>query len=408
MGAMGLQERVTVQRRLAELGSRVDERVIAAVHRQVPAYTAISPAQLAETRAIAAWAIRRLIEMWVADTGLTAADLQRFRGIGVARATDGRPLFAVLRAYRVAAVETSDLVVDVAPDELDLADAVALNRTLLTGLDELSEALFAGYNGAVEQLHSNRAQMLAALTDDLLTGRQTSAAVLADRAAQLGITVPATLTLVVAAPADGGTVLSEGDVADLASSIAAAGGGPLDVLHTRRGPQGALLAAAVPDLTPELTFRRWRACIIRKVTPTSIPSAFRLASAALEHAPDEAFADSPSLDRADAMLVALLRGQPPIDPAELAAEALGAVAETKNAHLLDGLQGYLRWGSATEAAERLGLHPQTMRHRLRRVTELCGRDVHRSWDRLMLDIARTADLVGGRDHPPTGRPAGER
>jgi hypothetical protein len=402
---MGLPERAVVQRRLVELGSQVDERVIAAVLREIPAYTTISPAQLAEIRAIAAWAIRRLTEIWVENTALTAADLQRFRGIGVARATDGRPLFAVLRAYRVAAVEINDLVIALAPDELALSDVVALNRTMLTGVDQLSESLFAGYNSATEQLKSNRAQMLAGLTNDLLTGRQTSTAVLADRAAQLGITVPASITLVVVAPDTAGTVLSEGDVADLASSISTADSSrPLDVLHTRRGHQGVLLAATVPDLAPELTFRKWRACITREVTPAAIPSDFRLAAAALEHAPEEAFADSPVLDRGDAMLVALLRGQPPVDPAELAAEALGPVAEAKNAHLLEGLKGYLRWGSSTEAAEKLGLHPQTMRHRLRRITELSGRDVRLSWDRLMLDVARTAELVGVRVHAPTERP----
>ncbi|MEU9506814.1 helix-turn-helix domain-containing protein [Micromonospora sp. NPDC048170] len=402
---MGLPERLAVQRRLVERGGRVDERVIAAVLREVPAYTTISPAQVAETRAIAAWAIRRLIEMWIDDTTLTAADLQRFRGIGAARATDGRPLFAVLRAYRVAAVEISDLVIDLASDGLALSDVVALNRTLLTSVDQLSESLFAGYHSAAEQLSSNRAQMLAGLTHDLLTGRQTSAAVLADRAAQLGIAVPATLALVVVAPDTTGTVLSEGDVADLASSISSAGGGqPLDVLHALRRHQGVLLAATIPDLTGELTSRRWRACVIRGVTPAAIPAEFRLASAALDHAPDEAFADSPILDRGDAMLVALLRGQPSVDPAELAAEALGPVAEAKNAHLLEGLREYLRRGSSTEAADRLGLHPQTMRHRLRRITELSGRDVRLSWDRLMLDIARSADEVAGRDRTPTGRP----
>ncbi|MER7416163.1 helix-turn-helix domain-containing protein [Micromonospora peucetia] len=406
---MGLPERVAVQRRLVERGSGVDERVIAAVLREVPAYSTISPAQLAETRAIAAWAIRRLIEMWIDDSTLTTADLQRFRGIGAARATDGRPLFAVLRAYRVAAVEVSDLVIDLASDGLALSDVVALNRTLLTGVDQLSESLFAGYDSAVEQLNSNRTQMLAGLTHDLLTGRQTSAAVLADRAAQLGIAVPATLALVVVAPDSTGTVLSEGDVADLASSISSAGGGqPLDVLHALRRHQGVLLAATVPDLTGELAFRQWRACMIREVTPAVLPAEFRLASAALDHAPDEAYANSPILDRGDAMLVALLRGQPSVDPAELAAEALGPVAEAKNAHLLEGLSGYLRWGSSTEAADRLGLHPQTMRHRLRRVTELSGRDVRHSWDRLMLDIARTVGEVGGRDRTPTGRPPARR
>ncbi|MBB5874561.1 hypothetical protein F4553_007995 [Allocatelliglobosispora scoriae] len=384
---MGVTERRAVQRRLAELGDRLDERIVAALQREVPAYAAISAAQLAETRAITAWAVRRLIEMWVEETALTAADRQRFRGIGVARATDGRPLFAVLRAYRVAAVQISDLVIDLAGGELAIDDVAVLHRTLLTSVDELSESLFAGYTSAIEQLGNDRARMLAGLADDLLTGRQTSAAVLADRAAQLGITIPAALTLAVFAPQAPGVALSEGDVADLASSI---GGQPTDVLHTRRGGQGVLLAAAVPDLAPQLTFRRWRACVIRDLSPAAVPAGFGLAAAAVGHAPDEAYAASPVLDRGDAMLVALLRGRPTVDPAELAGVALGPVAEAENAHLLEGLQAYLRFGSSTEAAAALGLHPQTMRHRLRRITALSGRDVHRSWDRLMLDAARTA------------------
>ena len=51
------------------------------------------------------------------------------------------------------------------------------------------------------------------------------------------------------------------------------------------------------------------------------------------------------------------------------------------------------------------LHPQTVRLRLRRITELSARDVRLSRNLLMLDVARTADLVGVSDHAPTGRPA---
>jgi DNA-binding PucR family transcriptional regulator len=40
-----------------------------------------------------------------------------------------------------------------------------------------------------------------------------------------------------------------------------------------------------------------------------------------------------------------------------------------------------------------------MRHRLRRITELTGRDLRRSWDRLMLDTARACELVTTRTRP---------
>ncbi|MFF9787494.1 hypothetical protein YWIDRAFT_04633 [Streptomyces sp. SceaMP-e96] len=77
--------------------------IVAAVREQVPAYAALDDSRLHEVRAIAAWALDRLLHLWVTDGALTPADLRRFRGIAAARAADGRPMPAVLRAYRVAA-----------------------------------------------------------------------------------------------------------------------------------------------------------------------------------------------------------------------------------------------------------------------------------------------------------------
>lgn len=234
---MGIAQRVAAQRMLNRQQELVTERVLSAVRGAVTTYATISASQMRETTAIAAWALGRMIEMWVDGSALTAADLTRFRGIGVARATDGRPLPAVLRAYRVAAVEINELIIELVGDTLEIEDVVALNRTLLRSADELSEAILAGYETAREQLDSNRDQMVRALTDDLLTGRQTAPAVLADRCAQLGIAAPGRLTIVVVGAA---SALSDGDVAELASLLPGS-------LWTRRGRAGVLLAAKAPD-----------------------------------------------------------------------------------------------------------------------------------------------------------------
>ncbi|MFE7541614.1 helix-turn-helix domain-containing protein [Streptomyces platensis] len=53
------------------------------------------------------------------------------------------------------------------------------------------------------------------------------------------------------------------------------------------------------------------------------------------------------------------------------------------------LTTYLDTGSANAAARRLGLHPQSVRYRLRRVADLTDRDPRDPWQRLTLDIART-------------------
>ncbi|WP_190144742.1 helix-turn-helix domain-containing protein [Streptomyces glebosus] len=53
------------------------------------------------------------------------------------------------------------------------------------------------------------------------------------------------------------------------------------------------------------------------------------------------------------------------------------------------LTTYLDTGSANAAARRLGLHPQSLRDRLRRIADLTHRDPRDPWQRLTLDIART-------------------
>nr|WP_237503170.1 helix-turn-helix domain-containing protein [Streptomyces sp. SID8375] len=55
---------------------------------------------------------------------------------------------------------------------------------------------------------------------------------------------------------------------------------------------------------------------------------------------------------------------------------------------MEALTTYLDTGSANAAARRLGLHPQSLRYRLRRISDLTQRDPRDPWQRLTLDIAR--------------------
>ncbi|MET7441958.1 hypothetical protein [Streptomyces sp. NPDC005568] len=136
---------------------RVVAAVVAAVHEQVPVYAALDDSRLPEVRAIAAWGLERLLHLWATDGVLEAADLRRFRGIAAARAADGRPVQAVLRAYRVAATVLTDEIAARAPD-LAAADAFALTRMLLTALDTLSEEMATAYAATSEDLAGDRGQ----------------------------------------------------------------------------------------------------------------------------------------------------------------------------------------------------------------------------------------------------------
>nr|WP_246299470.1 helix-turn-helix domain-containing protein [Nocardioides panaciterrulae] len=133
-------------------------------------------------------------------------------------------------------------------------------------------------------------------------------------------------------------------------------------------------------------------CLVTARSTDDVPRAHRLAALAVEHAPARATAGGP-LGEADALVLALLAAHRDADPARLAGLVLGPLADQP--HLVAGLDAYLETGSASAAAATLGLHPQTMRHRLRRLVQRTGRDPRRPWDRFVLEVARTIAAADG-------------
>lgn len=397
---VGLAERLVVHRLLTERNSPLVDEMVGAVVDQVPIYRELSDTQLREVTAIAQWAVTRLSEMWVDGTRLTTRDISRFRGIGATRATDGRPLLAVLRAYRVAAAIITDAVAEHAPPGLTVADLAALVQALVAALDELSEALANGYQHKAAELITDRRRLIDEFLHDLLAGRQTSPGALADRTEQLNVRVPASFGLLLALgdPTTSPETHPARVAALAASPAVGADRGPVDLstgalLSTVRAGAGVLLLPDGPEQSEVVTAVAaggWRACLISGSSPATLPQDYRAAVAALEHAPVAAFARRTVLDRGDALTVAVLHGTPPVDRAALHAAVLGPVLTPANAHLLEGLDAYLTHGSAIEAATAVGLHPQTMRHRLRRLTELTGRSLTHSWDRLVLAVTHAS------------------
>lgn len=401
---MGHQARQRVRREiLDEVGPAVDT-LVESVRRQVPAYRALDGSRLPEVRAIAGWVLTRSLELWVDDGDFTPADLARFRGIGAARAADGRPLPAVLRAYRVAATTLLERLSAHTADLLEVEDVFALARLWLSGLDSLSESLYAGYTAAAERLSGDRNRALRDLLDDLLTGRHSSAGALADRTARLGVRLPDPYCLLVAeadpahpAPARDATApeaAAAATAADLADGLAGEGSGT--VLMTTRGPRAVLLlpAQAAEALPSALTLHHWRGCVISGEPAEQLPTAYRLAADALDTAPAHAYGAEALLREADAYVLALLGARPTAAPERVAQAVLGPLLRPDRRHLGEALDAYLDTGSATAAADLLHLHPQTLRYRLRRIRELTGRDPRRPWQRLTLDIAR--NLAGRR------------
>lgn len=397
---MAVPARLAVQRELTAELAQAGEALVDAVRRQIPAYQTLEPAQLTEARAIASWALSRAVELWVHDGALDAQDLARFRSIGAARAADGRPLPAVLRAYRVTASLASDLVVRRGAGRLDVEDVLALTRVWLASIDALSEALFTGYTLAAERLVGDRERALRDLFDDLLVGRQTSPGALSDRCRQLRVSLPAVPWLLVVEPIDPALTVTDAAATDLVAQLALprspAGTDDRQHLVLSRSRRAALLLppGARGALETAVAARGWRGCLIREEPIAEASRAYRLAVDALDTAPPHAYDHGGLLADGDAHVLALLSARTTARPPDVVRTVLAAIADPRQRHLLDGLGAFLATGSATAAADLLRVHPQTLRYRLRRVRELTGRDPRLPWQRLVLDIARQLVDIG--------------
>ncbi|WP_414506380.1 PucR family transcriptional regulator [Streptomyces sp. NEAU-L66] len=364
--------------------------IVAAVREQVPAYAALDDSRLHEVRAIAAWALDRLLHLWVTDGALTPADLRRFRGIAAARAADGRPMPAVLRAYRVAATVLTDEIAAATPP-LGAPDAFALTRMALTTLDTLAEEMATAYTATSEDLAGDRDRALRLLLDDLITGRHASIGALTDRAARLGVQLPDPYCLLVAEPTEvGGPAVTQEAALGLLAALNGPGGASTFPATVRGSRLVLLLPAAAGGRAPEVLHERGlRGCAISGESLDRIAVAYRLAADALDSAPAHAHHPARVLTDGDAQVLALLGGRPAATPEHLSRLILGPLVQPGRHHLMEALTTYLDTGSANAAARRLGLHPQSLRYRLRRISDLTQRDPRDPWQRLTLDIART-------------------
>lgn len=319
-----------------------------------------------------------MLHLWATDGDFTPADLRRVRGIAAARAADGRPMQAVLRAYRVAATALTDEVAACTPPP-GAADAFALARMALTTLDTLSEEMATAYTATSEDLAADHDRALRLLLDDLIAGRHASTGALTDRAARLGIQLPDPYCLLVAEPADpgGGSGVAQETADELLVALTGHGGdAAVTSPATVRGSRVVLmLPAAAGETAPQaLRERALRGCAVSGESLDRIAVAHRLAADALDTAPAHAHHPARVLTDGDAHVLALLAGRPATTPDRISRLLLGPLLHPGHRPLLEALTAYLDTGSASAAARRLGLHPQSLRYRLRRIGELVHRD----------------------------------
>lgn len=360
-----------------------------AIRTSIPAYRDLHGPQLADVEAIAFWSLRRLITVWSDGSEVVdQRDQSRFRAIGAARASDGRPLTDVLRAYRVASSVFLRHVGGVYLDDLDPSDVVELSVTVLEAVDAISEEITEAYTTAREQLTSNRNQAQATLLDDLVVGRRTSPGALSDRSRELGIELPAHPHLLIAQSID--APITDKTIDALLTRFELTTHTRPSHLCTRREQRAILLLPntvtleKVDDACRTLLVH---GCLVERRPLGDVSVSYRVASEALDTAPAHAFQDRSVLDEGDAQLLALLTARPTADTTAVVRAVLGPLTEAANGHILDGVSAFIATGTATAAASELRIHPQTLRYRLRRARELTGREPRHAWHRLALDTA---------------------
>lgn len=377
--------------RLIEDEQALIDAFLATISREIPAYESLDERQIAEVRSIIVWTVHRVLELWASDGVLTPADIELFRGVGSVRARDGRPLSAVLRAYRVAAVEFLDQVSDLFRAEATLDDVTALVRVWFAVLDELSEAIYAGYEASGRFIVEDRENSLRGLLADLVLGRQSHAGTLTARLRELGAQLPTSFELVVVRP----TVdLDAEQVGAIAASIVEPDPGTsISSIHTAMDGIGVALVRPTDRLVLERTIagHGLRAARHGQVTARTAPRAYRLAINAVVRAPEFAWSAGQVLDEGDLEVLALVTGHADVDPAQITETVLGPVADDLDARKT--LEALMRAGGAAQAAELLHVHPQTVRYRLRRIADLTGRDPRTPWNLYVFQTALLASAT---------------
>lgn len=316
------------------------------------------------------------------EQALTPAVRELFTGLGAAEARDGRGPEILLSALRI----SSRLLLRAAVDAVARSRPVGVREVVdlsdaITGFtDELASACTDGYARQVREDAGESDRRRRHLAGLLLAGGAAWPAVVQASAA-IGWPPPDRLTAVLV-PA--------------AQARAARFRFGADGVLAERGEEAVLLLRGIrarAELAEALHGRR------AVVGPTlgweQVPTAVQLAELTARPAPGQApvFAD-------DHLAGLALRGQPAA-LAVLAQRRLGGLSGLRPAQretLLRTLHSWLwHWGSRTEVAAGLFVHPQTVSYRIAQLRQLLGADLDDPRVRFELLLAVSSETGG---HPP--------
>ena len=295
---------------------------------------------------------------------------------GVARAAAGVPLPAVMEAYQVGSQFIWEVIISAArPHGLSDDRLVRAATDIWLVQDSITQDMAAGHRNETTTRILAHEQERSALVEGLLEGRLSGSASLWEVAEQLRISPRGWHVVVAADPPEVGRRALPG------------------IEEILRAHQLASVWCLLPHLqlgivdldAPDRVDRLWALVDQHATGRVGISSAYddlsqtaravRFARIALHGSPPE----HPGVTRFDASPLSIAAVSNPDVMQRVARTVLGALDDLPaddRSILLDTLDAWFNaGGSATETANRLYCHPNTVRHRLRRIEERTGRSL---------------------------------
>lgn len=298
------------------------------------------------------------------------------RAMGNAHARHGAPLADLLSAYKVGFALLWEVITDeiVVKGYLGPAEAADMASILFWRAADFGQEIIEGHREATTELVLRQEHERSAMVEALVTGTLVERSVLWETASRLDIPYSGNfLVIVAAAQALGGDPLP-GVVPQLRKNNAASA--------WRLSPHQAVGIVSLRDPDPAPAIARLNACSTGHVGVSPLfrelddaPRAFYLAGIALQSTPHP----DVKVRRFDETPVAVLVAAAPDAAAAIMRNVLGRLLDLPTREQNTLLETFEMWlhcgGSATDAAGRLYCHPNTVRLRLHKLTELTGRAI---------------------------------
>ncbi|MGW4485631.1 PucR family transcriptional regulator [Amycolatopsis sp. NPDC004368] len=339
--------------------------------------------------------------------GEDVPDLSQARATGRARALQGAPLPEVLRAFRIGLTEVWHrfVLLTARGENQDLAGLVAATSAVWALVDDYAEALTSSYRDAAAEVvvaHQNRR---SALVEALFAGGAATEGTLWDIARVLELSV------------DGSFVV-------VAAETPRLGHEPLPKIEQRlREAQHASAWRLTPDLqvgvvslrdpsASKVTIDLLREAPVGRVGMSPVFSGLGNTSRALHFARVALSSMAPGstglVQFTESPLAGLVASAPEAS-VQLAHHVLRPILELpgddRNVLLLTLRAWFDCQGSTKLTSERMFCHPNTIRHRLRRITDELGRSLTDPADIAELGAAlRALHLFPDTSHLPAPRP----